>query len=151
MSALVKLNLDPSNAWHTSSTENSVGRFFVARPSLNCATNPHPPGTTLVFTAVTSYRNKPAANRSSHAESKMRSKGETSWTYPPPVLPVSPSLSFSLSFSDAGTRANAPPEASKEPSLAVSRSDAKSGTRRSSNDPNERTFFIALIAARLGA
>ena len=139
MSALVKLNLDPSNAWHTSSTENSVGRFFVARPSLNCATNPHPPGTTLVFTAVTSYRNKPAANRSSHAESKMRSKGETSWTYPPPVLPVSPSLSLS------------PPEASKEPSLAVSRSDAKSGTRRSSNDPNERIFFIALIAARLGA
>ena len=54
LSALAKLNLFASNAWHTSSTENSVGLFFVARPSLNCATNPYPPGTTLVFTAVTS-------------------------------------------------------------------------------------------------
>ena len=40
LSALVKLNLPPSNACTTSSTANSVGLFFVALPSLNCATKP---------------------------------------------------------------------------------------------------------------
>ena len=54
LSALVKLNLPPSKDWTTWSTANSVGRFFVARPSLNCATKPYPPGTTLVLHAVTS-------------------------------------------------------------------------------------------------
>ena len=38
-----------SFAWpkhRTLSTQNSVGRFFEPRPSLNCAINPKAPGTT---------------------------------------------------------------------------------------------------------
>ena len=92
-SALVKLNFFPSNSWHTRSILNSVCRFFVALPSLYCATYRDGPSMSRVSTAVTSYRNNPPANRSSHASIRTRSKSEASWTYPVP-FPDAPEFDF---------------------------------------------------------
>mmetsp|Transcript_37419 Transcript_37419/g.94433 ORF Transcript_37419/g.94433 Transcript_37419/m.94433 type:complete len:282 (-) Transcript_37419:269-1114(-) len=69
VSALVKLNLEPSQGWHTLSTLISVGLFLVARPSFSCAMKPQLPGSTRVGQALTSYRMSPASDLRCHSDS----------------------------------------------------------------------------------
>lgn len=54
MAALRKLNLLLSKGWQTRSTQNSVARFFVARPSFSCATKPYTPAVVCSKTALVS-------------------------------------------------------------------------------------------------
>mmetsp|Transcript_29483 Transcript_29483/g.96011 ORF Transcript_29483/g.96011 Transcript_29483/m.96011 type:complete len:349 (-) Transcript_29483:106-1152(-) len=99
LSALVKLNLVESNSWQTLSIVNSVGRFLLARPSLSCATIPSSPGSALVETFVTSYRNNPCSNRSSHSERMRRSNFDFSRSKGPAEPPELVSLPLELSAS----------------------------------------------------